>query len=132
MFVACAATNKLALNRTIRLVTALALSELAIPGQALAHARLVEATPKADSTIAAPPAEIRLRFSEHIEARFSGIDLSGPDGAKVTTGEIAVQDNDMVTPVSRSLAPGIYQVGWHVLSPDGHKMKGNFKFEVRP
>ncbi|WP_352962690.1 copper resistance protein CopC [Mesorhizobium sp. M0815] len=28
-----------------------------------AHARLVEATPEINSTIAAPPTEIRLRFS---------------------------------------------------------------------
>ncbi|MER8549763.1 MULTISPECIES: copper homeostasis periplasmic binding protein CopC [unclassified Mesorhizobium] len=119
------------MNRTIRMIATVALWSVPLSGQALAHARLVEATPEINSTIAAPPTEIRLRFSEPIEARFSGIDLSGPDGAKITT-EIAVQDKDMVAPVSRSLAPGVYQVDWHVLSADGHKVKGNFKFEVRP
>ncbi|MCP9234140.1 copper homeostasis periplasmic binding protein CopC [Mesorhizobium sp. LMG 17147] len=118
--------------RTIRLIAALAPLGLPISGQALAHARLLQATPEYDSTIATPPTEIRLRFSEAIEVRFSGIDLSGPDGAKITTGEIAVRDKVMVIPVSGSLAPGVYQVEWHVLSADGHKVKGNFKFEVRP
>ncbi|MER9216631.1 copper resistance protein CopC [Mesorhizobium sp. M0663] len=79
------------------MIATVALWSVPLSGQALAHARLVEATPEINSTIAAPPTEIRLRFSESIEARFSGIDLSGPDGAKITT-EIAVQDKDMVAP----------------------------------
>ncbi|TCU14834.1 copper homeostasis periplasmic binding protein CopC [Rhizobium sullae] len=120
------------MNWTIRLIAPFLLLGLTFSGQALAHARLVQATPEADSTVARPPTEIRLRFSEPIEARFSGIDLSGPDGAKITTGETAVQDNDMVAPVSGSLSPGVYQVDWHVLSADGHKLKSNFTFEVRP
>ncbi|ESW75471.1 hypothetical protein X772_32615 [Mesorhizobium sp. LSJC280B00] len=91
------------------MIATVALWSVPLSGQALAHARLVQATPEINSTIAAPPTEIRLRFSESIEARFSGIDLSGPDGAKITT-EIAVRDEDMVSPVSRSLAPGVYQV----------------------
>ena len=120
------------MNRTIRLIATLTLLGLPFPGQTLAHARLVQSTPEADSAISAPPTEIRLRFSERVEARFSGIDLSGPDGAKIITGETAVEDKDMVAPVSSALAPGFYQVDWHVLSVDGHEVEGDFIFEVRP
>lgn len=119
------------MNQPIRLFCALAML-IAYPGHAHAHARLVQAAPEAGSTIAAPPTDISLRFNERIDARFSSIDLTGPDGAKIATGEIAVQDQGMVAPVPVSLAPGVYQVDWKVLSADGHKLKGSFKFEVRP
>lgn len=111
---------------------AAALAALSFTSQAFAHARLIESIPAADSSVGASPTEINLRFNEPIEARFSGIDLSGPDGAAVSTGATASQDKDMTVPVPSTLAPGVYDVNWRVLSADGHKLEGNFKFEVRP
>lgn len=120
------------MNPTLRLIGIFALLGLSLPGQAVAHGLLVQTAPVADSHVATPPTEISLRFNEKIELRFSGIELLGPDGEKIVTGDIAVHDNDMVAPVSGSLAPGVYQVDWHVLSADGHKVEGSFKFEVSP
>lgn len=116
----------------IRIVGCLALLGLSFPGQALAHGLLVQTAPAADAAVAQPPVEISLNFNENIEARFSGIDLVGPDGAIVATGEITVDDKNMVAPVLGSLVPGVYQVDWHVLSADGHKVKGSYRFEVKP
>ncbi|WP_439602409.1 copper homeostasis periplasmic binding protein CopC [Devosia sp.] len=120
------------MHPTLRLIGTLALLGLSLPGQALAHGLLVQTTPVADSAIAEPPTEISLRFNEKIEVRFSGIELLGPDGVKIVTGEIALRDDSMVAPVSGPLSPGVYQVDWHVLSADGHKVEGSFKFEVGP
>lgn len=111
---------------------AAALAALSFTGQAFAHARLIESIPAADSSVGASPTEINLRFNEPIEARFSGIDLSGPDGAAVSTGATASRDHGMTVPVQGPLVPGVYHVGWHALSADGHKLEGSFKFEVRP
>jgi len=100
--------------------------------QVFAHAQLVEATPPADSTITASPTEVRLSFNERIEPRFSGVEITSADGQKVSTGRLAVRGKDIVVPLSQPLAPGVYRVNWHLLSVDGHKVRGNFRFEVKP
>jgi len=120
------------MNLAIRIVACLALLGMSLPGQALAHGLLVQTFPAADAVVAEPPVEISLSFNEGIEARFSGIDLLGPDGAVVAVGEIAVVDKNMVAPVLGSLPPGAYQVDWHVLSADGHKVAGSYRFEIKP
>jgi copper resistance protein C len=120
------------MNLAIRIVACLALLGMSLPGQALAHGLLIQTVPAAEAVVAEPPVEISLSFNEQIEARFSGIDLLGPDGAAIAIGEIAVIDKNMVAPVLDSLLPGVYQVDWHVLSADGHKVAGSYKFEVKP
>lgn len=120
------------MNIAIRIVACVALLGAFLPGQALAHGLLVQTAPAADAVVAEPPVEISLSFNEKIEARFSGIDLVRPDGAAIAIGEIAVVDMNMVAPVLDYLPPGVYQVDWHVLSADGHKVAGSYRFEVKP
>lgn len=120
------------MNLAIRIVACLTLLGMSLPGQALAHGLLVETAPAADAAVAEPPAEISLSFNEKIEERFSGIDLLRPDGTPAAIGEITVNDMSMVAPVLGALVPGGYRVEWHVLSADGHKVKGSFRFEVKP
>src|ERR1700730_11369432 len=52
---------------------------------AVAHAFLNQAVPPVGGTVAASPPEIRLYFSEAIEPRFSGIELTSLDGRPVKT-----------------------------------------------
>ena len=56
----------------------------------LAHAFLDHAVPPVGGTVAASPHEIRLYFSEAIEPRFSGIELTSIDGRPVKTGPSTV------------------------------------------
>ena len=70
-------------------------------GAASAHAHLKTATPAAGSTVAAAPAELRLGFTEGVNARFTGLTLTGPAGA-VPTGAAALAPGDdkvLVVPV---------------------------------
>ena len=108
---------------------------LAMGGQALAHAHLASATPAADGTVAASPAELELKFSEPVELKFSGVKVAGPDHAAIATGTASLakgDDNTLVVPVSTTLAAGTYTVDWHVLSKDGHKTHGSYTFTVKP
>ena len=59
---------------------------LGCAGPAQAHAHLKTATPAADSTVAASPAELRLTFTEDLELKFSGVAVKGPGKAVVRTG----------------------------------------------
>lgn len=114
--------------RTLSLALTLLLPAPAVLG----HGELVDASPKPGSVIAAPPAAVRIQFSEGIEARFSGLTVTAPDGKRVATGRPEVQGAVIAVPLPRSLPPGLYRVNWRVLSDDSHKTQGTFTFEVRP
>jgi methionine-rich copper-binding protein CopC len=99
--------------------------------EAQAHPQLVSATPAANETVAAPKT-ITLHFSEKLEAKFSGLELTKDDGGKVeVVSSVPVGDRKAVTGVvTGQLAPGTYMVMWHAVSADGHRIKGNFNFIV--
>ena len=81
----------------------------------------------------APPSDITIHFSEAVEAKFSGLALSGPQGA-VPVGEAGVAPGDdkaMVVRIGRKLAPGEYIVRWHAVSVDTHRTLGHFDFTVK-
>jgi hypothetical protein len=101
---------------------------------ARAHAFLDHAVPPVGSTVSASPPEIRLYFSEAIEPRFSGIELTSIDGRPVKTGPSTVDPRDQmqfVLPVP-ALPSGRYKVTWHVVSVDTHPTQGDFTFEIKP
>jgi methionine-rich copper-binding protein CopC len=102
---------------------------------AVAHAFLNQAIPPVGGTVAASPPEIRLYFSEAIEPRFSGIELTSLDGRPVKTGPSTVDPRDQmqfVLPVEPALPSGRYKVTWHVVSVDTHPTQGDFTFEIKP
>jgi methionine-rich copper-binding protein CopC len=104
------------------------------PAAALAHAFLQAASPKAGARMASAPAEVRLTFSEPIEAGFSTVAVSGPAGfggaapARPAPGD----HRGLAVALRRPLPAGRYQVRWRVLSVDSHVTQGSFGFEVAP
>src|SRR4051812_26783286 len=103
----------------MRHIVAVALVGLA--GPALGHSELVRTSPAAGSAVAASPAQVRLEFSEGVEARFSGVEITGANGKRVPTGRLEAQGNVLGAPLSGPLPAGKYRVNWRVLSVDGHK-----------
>jgi copper resistance protein C len=117
----------------VKIIASLALAATATA--ALAHAQLQKAVPAVGGTVNASPKEIRLKFSEGLEARFSGIALATQAGEAVTIGKPGVDPADnstFVAPISQPLKPGIYTVTWHAVSVDTHKTQGSFNFTVAP
>jgi copper resistance protein C len=112
-----------------------ALLALVLSGQAMAHAHLTVATPPISGTVTATPTELDLKFSEAIDLKFSGVKIAGPDNAAIATGIASLAKDDestLIVPVSAPLAAGTYTVDWHVLSRDGHKTHGSYRFTVKP
>ncbi|WP_110710455.1 copper homeostasis periplasmic binding protein CopC [Salinicola sp. CR57] len=104
-----------------------------VSAQAFAHAHLDSASPAEDAEVGSP-ATIELGFTEALELPFSGIELVDADGNAVELGETTLDDDDktLVAPVTEPLDPGHYEVQWHVLSVDGHKTEGDYRFDVTP
>lgn len=98
-------------------------------GAAWAHAHLHSATPAADTTLTAPPTEVNIAFTEGVEPRFSGIEVTDAAGVRVDDGtpHAAGDANHLVVGL-KTLAPGAYTVAWHVTSVDTHKSNGSYGF----
>jgi len=110
----------------------LAVVAMAMMAAAWAHAHLETAQPPADSK-SAEVREIRLAFSEAIEAKISTIKLETSEERTVTepAAQIdAANPNALVVHLFEKLPPGVYKVRWAAVAVDGHRMSGNYSFLV--
>jgi len=114
----------------MRIITTIAVL-LATAGAAFAHAHLDHAAPTVGSTVAQPPKEVVLWFTEKLEPAFSSIEVRNERGATVSTGKATVVgDRTQLRVPLKSLPPGTYKVIWRVLSVDTHRTQGDFTFRV--
>jgi copper resistance protein C len=101
-------------------------------GAAWAHPVLEASDPKRDTTVPAPK-EIRLTFTENPITKFSGLTIKDRSGHPIETASPTVDPNDkrqLVVPIPIALPPGTYDVDWHVVSTDTHRVTGHFSFRV--
>jgi len=103
---------------------------LAAPG-AHAHALLDHAEPAVGNTVAAPPHEVRLWFTQKLEAAFSTVTVSNDAGQRIDAGKPRVDGEQISVPL-HAAAKGVYHVKWRVLSVDSHSTQGSFSFTVGP
>lgn len=100
---------------------------------AWAHARMLEASPNEGATLASPPEQVELRFSEEIEAAFEPVKVFDEAGNRVDRQDTRVASADpevLLAPV-RDLSKGTYTVEYRVTSRDGHVVDGEYDFTVR-
>jgi hypothetical protein len=110
-------------------------ASLLLAAPAYAHAMLDHAVPKVGSTVRSAPGEIRLEFSEGVEAVLSRIKLTRLTGETIPLGQPATSPNDksvLSAALLATLEPGTYQVTWRVVSVDTHVSQGDYRFTVQP
>ena len=98
---------------------------------ATAHAFLEHASPGAGAKIAVSPDEIALRFSQALEPALSGVTVTDDAQRRVGKGEPLIEGDSMRIMLMH-LAMGSYLVEWHVVSSDGHRTEGRYRFTVGP
>lgn len=109
------------------------------PGVALAHPKLVSASPKANASAKAV-SRIVLKFSERLTPRMSGATLtmtgmpgmaSHPD-MKMTGVNAAIGSDgtSIVLTSAKPIPAGTYRVDWHVVGADTHRITGTHVFTV--
>lgn len=97
---------------------------------AFAHTRLQGSDPADGATSATAPQRVSLTFNESLSAEFSAITVVGPDGAAYQTGAVAADGTTISTAV-RPLGPaGRYEIGYRVVSDDGHPVSGTVAFTL--
>lgn len=86
-------------------------------------------TPADGATLESAPAEVRLDYSAPILSVGSVLEVTGPDGAKVSDGPSVIGEKDVVQAITDG-GPGTYTVVWRVTSEDGHPVDGTSSFTV--
>lgn len=109
---------------------AVATAGLAGARPAAAHTSLLGTTPKDDATVSKPLEKVELRFNDEIQAKYTSVAVTDPDGDKVNDGKPEVDGRVVEQPVEALRTAGTYRVGWRVVSADGHPVSGKLTFTV--
>jgi len=119
------------LRKTVQATLAVLIAGF-IGGMAHAHPALETTDPVRDATVPSPK-EIRLTFTEDLVAKFSGLTVKDQSGHPIETAGPSVDPNhkrQLVVPIPKPLPPGTYDVEWHAVSVDTHRVTGHFSFKV--
>ncbi|QGP81068.1 copper homeostasis periplasmic binding protein CopC [Sphingobium sp. CAP-1] len=121
-----------------RLFLTVAAFALTLPGMASAHSKLLSSTPAANATVA-KPTKLSLTFSETFLAPLSGAELTmtgmpgmaNHDPMPIKGFKTAVDGKTMTLTFPRALPAGSYDLKWHIVGADQHKMEGGYSFTVK-
>jgi methionine-rich copper-binding protein CopC len=100
-----------------------------------AHAFLVRAEPRVGSKVNKAPAEVRVWFSEPVQASASRIqvfDASEKQVDKKDTHSDRINRTVLCVSLIPALTAGTYKVVWRVTSTDTHVTDGDFRFQIMP
>ncbi|CAN5223175.1 hypothetical protein BH20ACT5_BH20ACT5_21400 [soil metagenome] len=120
--------------RRWRAVAPIVLALLAAQGlvapPAAAHNALASTTPADGAELPTVPAEVTLTFDGPVSPDFAQVVVTGPDGAGWQAGAPRVSGATVTQPLAEPALAGTYEVGWRVVSSDGHPISGTFSFDV--
>ncbi|HUZ91336.1 MAG TPA: copper resistance CopC family protein [Methylocella sp.] len=98
-----------------------------------AHSRLVRSDPAARAVIDKAPKELKLWFNEAVEPAFAKVWIvpaQGPQIPLTSHGDRGDQHVLIVT-LPDNLPPGPVNIGYHVLSVDGHTVDDKLTFTIK-
>jgi copper transport protein len=98
-----------------------------------AHANLVRSEPATNARLTTSPDEIRLYFTEPIEAQFSRISIWNSQGAvlDMPDSQVDADGEKQLVLIPGAMADGVYTVTWRVVSQtDGHLTEGAFPLTI--
>ncbi|UXR82261.1 copper resistance protein CopC/CopD [Staphylococcus sp. IVB6214] len=98
---------------------------------ASAHVSLENHQPMQDEVVSNAPDEIKLKFSDPVNVRYTEVQLYNDKGHQVEqlhsdqTGY-----SDTVIFRTQQYDEGTYAVKWQAVSPDGHEVSGQYQFSI--
>ena len=123
-----------------RILFSAAFALAALPSVAMAHPKLLASTPGANATVA-KPTKLTLSFSEKLLAPLSGVDLTmtgmpgmanhAPMPIKGFKTSVEGDGKTLVVTLPRALPAGSYDLDWHIVGADQHKIAGKYSFSVK-
>jgi methionine-rich copper-binding protein CopC len=99
-------------------------------GVASAHTRLIGSDPADGASLDVGPDRVSLEFNEAMQPGFSSITVVGADGTQFQTGDVTADGGVVGIAVSPLGAAGRYEIGYRVISEDGHPVTGSLAFTL--
>lgn len=97
---------------------------------AWAHSRLDSSDPASGSSLTTGPQKVSLTFNEAVQPGFTVITVIGPNGDDYHSGDITEVDDTVSVGVLPLGPAGAYQIGYRVVSADGHPVSGSVPFTL--
>lgn len=100
---------------------------------AAAHSRLVKSDPSARAVLDTAPKELKLWFNEAVEPAFAKIWIVPAQGQQVSLVSRGDSSDPklLVVTMPDNLPAGPVNIGYHVLSVDGHVIEEKLSFTVK-
>ncbi|HXW71516.1 MAG TPA: copper resistance CopC family protein [Methylocella sp.] len=97
-----------------------------------AHSRLVKSEPAARSVVDAAPKELKLWFNENVEPAFARVWIVPTAGADIQLSSRGDSSDPrlLVATLPDDLPAGPVNIGYHVLSVDGHVVDDKLSFTI--
>jgi methionine-rich copper-binding protein CopC len=119
-------------QRIPALLLALSLLLLTQQPQAMAHTKLLLATPDIASEIDSWPTSITLEFDEELQnlgdEKANFVVVNNAVGDQVSESDEQISGNTITVTLSANEVKGPVLVFYHVVSGDGHPVEGEYKF----
>jgi methionine-rich copper-binding protein CopC len=105
---------------------------LGISGAA-AHSRLVKSDPSARAVLDTAPKELKLWFNEGVEPAFAKVWIVPAKGAQIPLTSRGDSSNPrlLIVALPDNLPAGPVNIGYHMLSVDGHVVEDKLTFTVK-
>src|SRR5690625_1559376 len=97
---------------------------------AYAHDSLIDSTPEDGEALQDAPSEVELVFSGNIGTDFAQISVMSADGTDHADGEPVIEGDTLTQPVS-GVTEGEYEIGFRIVSSDGHPVEDTLTFSVQ-
>ncbi len=109
---------------------AIAAMALAVPQLALAHAVLVDSTPKDGSVVHGPTLHVALKYNSRVDGPRCTLSIVDPDGHQQSLSIEGQSSPNEIDAEATGLHKGAYTLQWQALASDGHITRGAIRFQV--
>jgi copper resistance protein C len=119
------------MQRSMNVLSTIALFLLLFAGVVQAHAIVLSATPAPKAEIQGPDVPVKLRFNSRVDTKRSTMILVTPDGEQRALVITQSAPEDSLVSEAKGLKAGAYTLRWQVLASDGHITRGEVVFTVK-
>ncbi|WP_104043279.1 copper resistance CopC family protein [Arthrobacter sp. ZGTC412] len=105
-----------------------AAAALGLAGPAAAHDAVESSTPAEGASVAVPPEQVTVTFSNNPLGIGSSFSIKDASGAEWADGPVEIVDNVASQKLKAGGPDGQYTVAWRVVSSDSHPIEGTFTF----
>jgi copper resistance protein C len=99
-------------------------------GTAAAHDIVTGSDPADGATVATAPTQVSVTFDQAPQPGLATITVVGPDGAHHEQGPVSTQGDVVSVPVGPLPTAGDYEIGYRIVSSDGHPVSGSIAFTL--